>query len=220
MDLNELYPHLLSSNERSVVKSVMVESCVIYGKYSGFSNVRILGAERTKNPPLLYNVTFIDTSFCSYQEPGHNHEPRMLMKGMGLVYVHKATFNDCEFLESGTSGTSGTSGALIALGSDLYFQGNVTFRGNTATDGGALLLFAESVMFIKPHALPHIKFTHNHASRSGGALYIEQRCSLAINRQCFYQIDITPGIYQSHSIAELDLHVEIENNTAGNALQK
>ena len=209
MDLNELYPHLLSSKERSVLKSVMVESCVIYGKYSGFSNVRILGAERTQNPPLLYNVTFINTSFSGYQEPGHNHEPRMLMKGMGLVYVHKATFNDCEFLESGTDG------ALIALGSDLYFQGNVTFRGNTATNGGALSLCAESIMFLKPHT--HIKFIHNHASRSGGALYIEQRCSLAINRQCFYQFGVVPGIYLTHSVAELDLHVELENNTAGYA---
>ena len=209
LDLTELYPHLLSSNERSVLKSVMVESCVIYGKYSGISNIRILGTEPTLNPPLLYNVTFINTSFRGYQEPGHNHEPRMLMKGMGLVYVHKATLIDCEFLESGTSG------ALTALGTDLYFQGNVTFRGNTATDGGALSLCAESIMFLKPHA--HIKFTHNHASRSGGALYIEQRCSLAINRQCFYQIDITPGIYLTHSVAELDLHVEFENNTAGYA---
>ena len=120
--------------------------------------------------------------------------------GVSLINVRRGiTFFNCEFIT-----------AVIASGTTLLFDGNNTFRDNLSnTEGGALALCSDSVMYLRPHT--HVRFKNNHAKHSGGAIYIQESCSLFSGELCFYQIDA----HYNTNITDLDIEIEFNNNTAG-----
>ena len=75
--------------------------------------------------------------------------------------IQNVTISNCEFIQN-----NGT--ALTAEQSNIVFTGDVLFKENWGTFGGALSLFY-SFQFLLPQTNLH--FLNNHAERFGGAIY-------------------------------------------------
>ena len=122
-----------------------------------------------------------------------------------IFAVELATFKDCNF-------TYNNNTALSAMNSNLVFEGNILFKGNNATNGGALKFCDTSVVYIRNNTT--VKFIENHAFKAGGAIYAQQQC-LETARPCFFQPDVPDFTY----VVDLPSMMQIIfiNNTAGYA---
>ena len=119
-----------------------------------------------------------------------------------VIYLRNSnvTISDCIFEDN-----FGT--AIIVAGSVVTFEGNVTFRNNSGTYGGALLFSINSYMMLQEDT--HIHFINNHAEYAGGAIYV--RGSDCINVfPCFFQV---PAKYEPF-VQSLNIKLYFENNTA------
>ena len=79
------------------------------------------------------------------------------------------------------------SPAIYLFKSKLFFAGNILFQNNTSsTDGGALYLHENSLMYFKPGTT--ILFSRNKARHRGGAIYVETLTEIGIPA-CFFQLE-------------------------------
>ena len=122
-----------------------------------------------------------------------------------IFAVELATFKDCNF-------TYNNNTALSAMNSNLVFEGNILFKGNNATNGGALKFCDTSVVYIRNNTT--VKFISNHALKAGGAIYAQQRC-LETATPCFFQPDVPAFTYVVNLTKMMQLI--FINNTAGYA---
>ena len=85
--------------------------------------------------------------------------------------------------------------AMVIENAVLHFFGNVTFRNNTGSQGGAIGLYGTSVLMLMP--LSNLKFFNNTAQDRGGAIYVQDSGPPVIGfnttelktRQCFLAYD-------------------------------
>ena len=83
------------------------------------------------------------------------------------------------------------STAMVIENAVLHFFGNVTFRNNTGSQGGAIGLYGTSVLMLMPHS--NLNFFNNTAQDRGGAIYVRDSGPPVIGfdttelktRQCF-----------------------------------
>ena len=97
--------------------------------------------------------------------------------------VRNATFIDCTFENNQVT-------AIMAVErSTLIFQGNNTFRNNSAVNGAGIVLLQNSNLYL--HSNTSITFADNHASEKGGAMYIDDaitQCSIQHSEGDRFQI--------------------------------
>ena len=74
------------------------------------------------------------------------------------------TFIDCTFENNQMT-------AILAVRSKLIFQGNNTFKNNSAVNGAGIMLLQNSYLYLNSNT--SITFADNHASEKGGAMYID-----------------------------------------------
>ncbi len=129
----------------------------------------------------------------------------------GTVYfgnIRNATITNCIF-----SNNSAT--AIIADESRIYFNGNVTFYGNSGYNGGALALYANSFIYIAVDT--HLWFMSNEAENLGGAIYVASRAHTTTSRSlCFFQFvsDIIQYAYY-WAWSSVPIQMDFRGNTAG-----
>ena len=92
----------------------------------------------------------------------HGHPQTEFVGTVLMINVHSVLLDSCTFAENNAS-------ALVAVHSGLVFQGEGKFTMNHGVKGGALALYATSVLFYTNTSL---LFTKNSAKDKGGALYI------------------------------------------------
>ena len=107
------------------------------------------------------------------------------------------TFIDCTFENNQVT-------AILAMESNLRFEGNNTFRNNSAVDGAGIKLGHNSYLHL--HNNTNITFADNHASENGGAMYIDSYKNWPEGSRCSIQ-------YYSHDKSQ----IHFLNNTAGTA---
>ena len=117
-------------------------------------------------------------------------------------------------------------GGIFASRSDLYFKQNITFDGNSALNGGGLLLADDSKLYLWPNTT--ITFTNNFAQKKGGAIQVasnnplshcvEATCEFLIESECFFQIQTERRYNFTTNVTEIpELHnvgIYFNNNTA------
>ena len=81
-----------------------------------------------------------------------------------FVGMLKVIFIDCTFENNQMT-------AILAVRSNLIFQGNNTFRNNSAVNGAGIMLVQNS--YLNLHNNTNITFADNHATEKGGAMYID-----------------------------------------------
>ena len=135
---------------------------------------------------------------------------------------------------SGIATFSGNSaivdgGGIYASRTEIHFK-ECGFVGNSAQNGGGLLLTEDSRLYLQPNTT--INFINNLALQKGGAIKVEMNnplsycvevsCGVSSGSDCFFQIE-TPRQYDINTISELnisgipELHsvmVYFNNNTA------
>ena len=206
----------------STIKKITITDTTFDGTCDNSTNVMLDGFP-VGYPFLtpMYNVVFINVSFQGYSTNLSTYHSQQLFDdhlilntvhsaavalyfqqpGVMLYFIQNATFIDCEFFESTVES------ALNAVGTNMFFGGNITFRDNIATYGAGLSLVDNSVMYLTPNT--HIMFSHNHATYAGGAIYVQSDSFTYGNLMCFYQFDAI-----NQDISDLNIQITFENNTA------
>ena len=115
--------------------------------------------------------------------------------------VLNVTFIDCTFENNKVT-------AIMAMGSNLRFQGHNTFRNNSAVNGAGIKLLQNSYLYLHHHS--SITFADNHASEKGGAMYIDGDRNLPIPKE---ERELECSILYSAAGGKL----YFINNTAGTA---
>ena len=125
--------------------------------------------------------------------------------------VKVENFGKLTFKDSNFANNVGT--ALSLKGSLVIFEGNNTFFHNKALNGsgGAINLCESSSFFINRNTT--ITFDSNHASGTGGAIYIQESCT-GQYEACFFQPNINSLILIENlrNVSNMNLH--FVNNTA------
>ena len=192
-----------------VNRIVMFENCVFTNNTStnGFaeavsiSGARIAGSAynetfslhlSSQHMDVFYNCTFSNSAIAQNRSLGETENAMVVL----ISTAKNVAFTDCTFVDN-----IGT--AISAVQSNVIFEGNITFRNNTGTNGGALFFCEDSAMFLRNDTSIH--FIDNHALHSGGAIYAQDQC-LTDPYRCFF-------LYEN--LQTISLH--FENNTANYA---
>ena len=191
----------------TITQQITVNNVTFDGACAGSSNIKIAGGRYAVHPSIIYNVLFTNVSFqdhstgfsSSLQPPLYNL--RNLQPAMAILYASNVTFINCSFIDNTAQG------AIIAVGTNMVFEGDITFRGNRATRGGGMMLLDSSFMYLRPNT--HIMFSNNYAAYGGG-IYVQP--NIHRSPMCFFQID---GLNISNpSPANMSIRIEFNNNTA------
>ena len=112
----------------------------------------------------------------------------------GGLYAEESEVRGCVYFSKNFARKSG--GGIFASRSVLYFKQYIMFDGNSALNGGGLLLADDSKFYLRPNTT--VNFTNNFVLRKGGAIEvasnnplshcIEASCEFLIGRECFFQI--------------------------------
>ena len=118
----------------------------------------------------------------------------------GYFQNSKAHFTDCSFDGSNDS-------SIIALFSNIYFTGNVSFANNFAPDYGGAIYVHGSVIYLSAPVI--LTFENNSAVLSGGVVYADGTFSALSYPPCFFQFNDTTGTLDSPNIHMLFINNEV-----------
>ena len=142
----------------------------------------------------------------------------------GGLYIEQSEVSGYAYFSKNIARKSG--GGVFALRSDLYFKQYIMFAGNSAQNGGGVLLADDSKLYLLPNTT--INFTNNFVQKNGGAIEVasnnplghcvEQSCDFLIGSDCFFQIETEREYDFTTNIPEItELHnvrMYFHNNTA------
>ena len=161
-----------------------------------------------------FNMSIIGCTFSeSFVKKYPYHEQRWSggTSAVSLSKTHSGvivTFTGCVF-------ESNVCSALVAVQSTIIFQGENTFKNNTDTHGGGLVLGENSQMYLKPNTT--VAFINNHAHSVGGGIYVQDE-NLLSTTMCFFELDYS--VTESEKLLDT-IAIVMVNNTAdlaGNAI--
>ncbi len=168
----------IKTTETDYPAIVHLRNIIIHG-CAGYSAIFLLGSTVyfEKRNEISFCVSTQDTestgSYSVYYTGG------IASVASHIIFRGKMTFSENKGLE----------GAAIQASSDtqLYMEGEIIFRDNTAFNGGAISFYERSWMTIKHTA--SIYFIRNHAYNFGGAIHVgyESDQMFSKNNSCFYE---------------------------------
>ena len=154
----------------------------------------------------VHSTRYHTANICIQNTPFVNNQD---LRGKPvIVYVTKANtviITDCEFRDNHGSAIRAVNTASLRL------SGDVSFRNNSAQQGGALALISTKVLFMQG---AHVMFQDNYASDVGGAIFIDSTLTLYdenspdTHTDCFYQFPSWDPT--------VDYNITFANNTAQN----
>ena len=153
--------------------SIMFINCIIY------KNTAYLGSGLLLNAHQFTSTTsflFTNVSFHFNKVPNKND---VYQAAVALVNVYDVVFDQIEVSNHNTTG-------LVSFNSVITFKKNNTFVNNSGIYGGGLALYESSQSLLKNQA--YILFVNNHASRSGGGIFISQLLLPDIYTKCSFQV--------------------------------
>ena len=113
-------------------------------------------------------------------------------------------FNDCIFNFNNVTG-------LMVVGSNVIFNGEIVFQGNSGFDGGGMLLCDRAFMYLTPYT--NVSFIGNHAINTGGGIFVDGKCLQSIPG-CFFQL--TRSIIENRDLLNTT-YVHFASNRAESA---
>ena len=146
--------------------------------------------------PSLINCTFINNTVISNRNDSAS--------GNGVLFINKNAY----FGIKNINVTNNNCSAILAVTSNLLFEGNNTLSFNNASSGGGLLLCKNGILYFKPHTT--VTIINNTVSHAGGGICVESQC-LQTEPRCFYQFE-----YVNESMLET-IKVVVKNNRAMHA---
>ena len=142
----------------------------------------------------------------------------------GGLYTDQSEISGYAYFSKNSAYKSG--GGIYASRSNFHFKQCIVFDGNSALDGGGLLLTDGSKLYLWPNTTIH--FRKNFAQKKGGVIKVARSNPLGhcvgeireflIGSECFFQIQTEKSYNYATNISEIvELHnvrMYFENNTA------
>ena len=132
--------------------------CVFAYKFTSTTNLHFTN--------VLFHYNKIPKTFDKYQS------------ALLLINIEYVKFEQIEVSNHNTTG-------LLSFNSQLTFDKNNTFVNNSGIYGGGIALYESSQLLLKEHG--NVSFVNNHASESGGGIFVSQ--SLGFNNtDCSFKV--------------------------------
>ena len=134
-------------------------NCTIY------NNTAFYGSGLFINALYYTSTSSIHFTNVSFQ---FNRLPNKLNKyqsAVFLVNIENVMFSQIDISNHNTTG-------LVSINSPIIFDGHSTFVNNSGINGGGIALYGFCQLLLKPNT--NISFVNNHASESGGGIFVSQ----------------------------------------------
>ena len=198
-----LHPVGLISVTDCIFDSNTLDSRLSAGVALHFNSHNIPGYAEHVQPQ--YQLKLNRTTFTNSSLVGSDYDI-----SSSAVFVFRSQsgvlFQDCVFNWNNVTG--------LSVGkSNIILSGEITFEGNMGMNGGGLLICDRSFLFLTPHT--NVSFIGNHATGTGGGIYVSGLCLESIP-ECFFQF--SRSILNTKDMPLLKtVSVYFANNTAGQA---
>ena len=153
--------------------SIKFINCTIYNNTAYFGSGLYLGASAAF--PSTTSFRFINVSF-------HSNKIIIIHDvyqcAVVLVKIHDIIFDQIEVSNHNTTG-------LVSFNSLITFDKTSIFVNNSGVYGGGIALYKSSQLLLKEHT--KISFLNNHASKSGGGIFVSQLLDADIRTNCTFQ---------------------------------
>ena len=139
--------------------SIEFSNCTIYNNTAYYGSGLLIDS-------LVFTSTctihFTNVSFHFNKLPNmiNIYQSAVLLKN-----IRNVSFDQIEITNHNTTG-------LLSINSIITFDGHSTFVNNSGINGGGMALYGLSQLFLKQNT--NISFVNNHASESGGGIFVSQ----------------------------------------------
>ena len=167
----------------------------------------LLGYEEHKT--IFFKISFSDCLFQQNILQQNDHDDsasRPLTGALYTEYTQSISLMNCRFISNNCSG-------IIGLHSNFLIHGENEIRGNSAEKGGGIFFCSGSMMHL--HNGTQLYITDNHATMSGGGIYVGSECFSAAET-CFYQLDNVTA--DNTTLHQTQVHLINNTANAGSAL--
>ena len=139
--------------------SVEFSNCTLYNNTAYYGSGLLINALESTSTS---NFHFTNVSFQFNKVPYklNKHQSAVL-----LGNIKNVTFDQIDISNHDTTG-------LLSISSPIIFDGHNTFINNSGINGGGMALYGCSQLLLKQNT--NISFANNHASESGGGIFVSQ----------------------------------------------
>ena len=157
--------------------SIEFSNCTIYNNTAHFSSGIVFHSAQVHSTRsiLFTNVSF---QFNKVFDKFDVHQ-KEFQAAVVLLNVNKVTFDQIEVSNHNTTG-------LVGVNSLITFQRHNMFANNSGIYGGGIALYKSSQLLLKEHV--NISFVNNHASKSGGGIFVSQVFGEENTTDCFFKV--------------------------------
>ena len=174
--------------------STEFSNCTIYNNTAYYgSGLYIISLHFT----LISRIHFTNVSFQ------FNRLPMKINKyqsAVFLVNVENVMFSQIDISNHNTTG-------LVSMNSPIIFDGHSTFVNNSGINGGGIALYGFSQLLLRQNT--NISFVNNHASESGGGIFVSQvvynidMISCPFENLSYYNNDTKAMLYFVNNTADI-----------------
>ena len=148
-------------------------NCIIHNNTAYLGSGLLLYAQHFTSTASFH---FRNLSFYFNKVPNKND---VYQGAVVLFNIHDIVFEQIEVNNHNTNG-------LVNFNSVITFDKNSTFVNNSGIYGGGIALYESSQLLLKN--LTYISFVNNHASESGGGIFVSQLLVEDIYTTCSFQV--------------------------------
>ena len=174
--------------------SMEFSNCTIYNntaQYGGGVYISALQYTSTSS------IHFTNVSFQFNKVP---NKLNIYQSNMFLMNIENVMFSQIDISNHNTTG-------LVSINSPIIFDGHSTFVNNSGINGGGIALYGFSLLLLKQNT--NISFVNNHASESGGGIFVSQVIDNNIIKNCpfknlsYYNNDTKTILYFVNNTADI-----------------
>ena len=153
--------------------SIKFSNCIIY------NNTAYVGSGLYLNVHRITSTTsfrFTNVSFHFNKVPNRND---VYQAAVVLINIHDITLDQIEVSNHNTTG-------LVSFNSVITFEKNNKFVNNSGIYGGGIALYESSQLLLRNQT--YVFFVNNHASESGGGIFVSQLLVDDIYTNCSFPV--------------------------------
>ena len=171
---------------------VKFSNSTIYNNTAYVGSGLYLGASAafsSKNSFWFTNVSFYSNKVTIIHD--------VFQSAVVLVNIHDVIFDQIEVSNHNTTG-------LVSFNSLITFDKTNIFVNNSGVYGGGIALYKSSQLFLKEQT--NVSFVNNHASKSGGGIFVSQLLNTDIYTKCTFQAipsNASAGLYFVNNTANI-----------------
>ena len=158
-------------------------------------------ADKTPHNTPQFTLSLYNCNFTSnYLDEAKTEGGIVDIVSSNAVYI-----TNCQFINN-------TGSSIYVRDGSIIFKGNILFKNNHATFGGALKFCDSSMMYMNMNNTTIVTFEDNSASIVGGAIYVSQEQCKETVPPCFFQ----PMVPQNTPPSNLKQYIQLNfiNNSA------